>query len=144
MRGRVRSRAHTHIHAKLAYFSVSWKLSLRMSLQPEGNYGYPPLVSLPLVMLATSSRVSGDTLEPVPRQAVKNECLPGWLPILFGCLLLFATWMPNCTLLGGVFQVIAKSGVVRVAYYFVGSQTVASLIYATLNLPPGLLILIFG
>ncbi|KAL5963818.1 hypothetical protein TSMEX_008444 [Taenia solium] len=52
--------------------------------------------------------------------------------------------MSNCTLLGGVFQVMADPGVVRVAYYFVGSQTVAALIYATLNLPPGLLILLFG
>uniref|UniRef100_A0A5K3FL61 Aa_trans domain-containing protein n=1 Tax=Mesocestoides corti TaxID=53468 RepID=A0A5K3FL61_MESCO len=88
--------------------------------------------------------VVGHPLAPVTRPQSRNECAPGWLPILFGCLFLFATWMSNCTLLGGVFQVMGDPGVVRVAYYFVGSQTIAALIYATLNLPPGLVILFFG
>ncbi|KAM7540503.1 hypothetical protein Aperf_G00000037246 [Anoplocephala perfoliata] len=104
-----------------------------------------PLVLPVLLTLAAFPWVMSQPPEVTHRPpGNKNECLPGWLPILFGCLLLFATWMSNCTLLGGVFQVMADPGVVRVAYYFVGSQIVASLIYATLNLPPGLLILLFG
>ncbi|KAM3172406.1 hypothetical protein ACTXT7_014600 [Hymenolepis weldensis] len=104
-----------------------------------------PLVLPLLLVLAALPWVMGqhhEVVTPRPPES-KNKCLPGWLPILFGCVFLFATWMANCTLLGGVFQVMANPGTVRVAYYFVGSQTIASLIYATLNLPPGLLILLF-
>ncbi|VDN98475.1 unnamed protein product [Rodentolepis nana] len=106
----------------------------------------PPVLPLLLVLAAVLPWVVGQHYEVVtPRPpGNKNQCLSGWLPILLGCVLLVATWMTNCTLLGGVFQVIANPGVVRVAYYFVGSQTIASLIYSTLNLPPGLLILLFG
>lgn len=78
-----------------------------------------------------------------PRR-LRHDCEPGWFPIAFGCILLVLTWLANCTLLGGILQTLANPLVVPVAYYFVGSQAIAVLLHATLNLPPALVILLFG
>ncbi|KAL7062435.1 hypothetical protein AAHC03_01764 [Spirometra sp. Aus1] len=74
----------------------------------------------------------------------RQDCRPGWLPLVLGCFLLFATWLANCTLLGGILQTLTSPHVVPVSYYFVGSQAIAALLHATLNLPPGLVALLFG
>ncbi|VDL89173.1 unnamed protein product [Schistocephalus solidus] len=73
----------------------------------------------------------------------KHDCRPGWLPLALGCFLLFATWLANCILLGGILQTLTSPHVVPVSYYFVGSQAIAALLHATLNLPPGLVTLLF-
>ncbi|CDS41003.1 hypothetical protein EmuJ_000861300 [Echinococcus multilocularis] len=114
-----------------------------MFLQSRLYWTHLLVALLLLLSLVALPWCVGHIHEPIIRPSGKNECLPGWLPIFLGCFLLFACWMSNCILLGGVFQVMADPGVVRVAYYFIGSQTVAALIYATLNLPPSLLILLF-
>ncbi|BHF57974.1 hypothetical protein SprV_0100092300 [Sparganum proliferum] len=74
----------------------------------------------------------------------RQDCRPGWLPLVLGCFLLFATWLANCTLLGGILQTLTSPHVVPVSYYFVGSQAIAALLHATLNLPPGLVALLFA
>ncbi|VDP66360.1 unnamed protein product [Echinostoma caproni] len=68
----------------------------------------------------------------------------GWLPIGLTVFILLATWLANCILLGGALQTASSGRIVPVAYFFVGSQAIAALLYVTLNLPPAAVGLIFG
>lgn len=75
-----------------------------------------------------------------------NDLLSGgdWLPIGLTVFLLLSTWLANCILLGGALQTASSGRIVPVAYFFVGSQAIAALLYVTLNLPPAAVGLIFG
>ncbi|KAA3681316.1 uncharacterized protein DEA37_0004546 [Paragonimus westermani] len=98
-------------------------------------YDFPHSTTLSYLQIARQ--------HPTSENSLNNEHNSNWVPIGLTGVLLLATWLANCILLGGALQTAGSGRIVPVAYFFVGSQAIAALLHVTLNLPPAVVGLLF-